>query len=272
MSDSMICAWHSTYRSLLDPAYLALIRYSQTKDAWRSGDPLITVYVPTYKRPALLFERAIASVLAQTYENWELIVANHGGDPETGWAVHDLAKRDKRIWLMDVPRTELYPPTAENHWLCGPIEPANAALRVARGDWIARIDDDDVWTPDHLEVLLRFAQKRDYEFVSSYAEARWKGKNEKLEPYNIDGRLIGSTQTWLYRKYLRAMKYSPHCWRKNRNRVNDTDLQERFVKAGVRMGWTSLVTAYIYPRPGETHIGSKAYFSNARDKEIFYRF
>lgn len=203
--------------------------------------------------------RAIPSVLAQTHENWRLIVAAHGCTDGT----QDVWKLDKRICVLNVPRKKTYPPTAENHWLAGPVAPINAALEVVTGDWIARIDDDDEWYPDHLASLLAFARRGAFEFVSS-AHSTHQGN---AAPYTVSGVRVGGVQTWVYRSYLQFMKANPDCWRKAWDRVNDTDLQRRFRNAGVRMGYLDRVTARVLPRPGETKIGLAAYREDAARKE-----
>lgn len=151
-----------------------------------------------------------------------------------------------------------------NHWLAGPVAPLNAGLKALRGDWIARIDDDDTWTPDHLEKLLRAAWRGNYEFMSSAYRT-----HEKIVGAE-DG--IGGTQTWLYRSYLRFMKYNPDCWRKRWNRVNDMDLAERFRRAGVWIGYLDEVTAEVLPRPGEDVVGMKAYLKDSANKEREFHF
>jgi glycosyltransferase involved in cell wall biosynthesis len=199
-------------------------------------------------------------VKAQTYRNIEIIVAAHGC---TDGTAERLAGYDPRLRVIEVPRTRTYPPTAENHWLAGPVVPANAALKECRGEWIARIDDDDSWTPDHLEKLLNFAIRGNYEFVSS-AHATHVGP---IAPYDLDGVKVGGTQTWLYRSYLKFFRYNIDCWRKTYDRVNDTDLQRRMRNAGVRMGYLPEVTAYVLPRPGESAVGLAAYRDNKRQIE-----
>lgn len=222
--------------------------------------PLITVYIPTFNRCDILMKRALPSVLAQTYKNLEIIVAAHGCDDMTVPAVRSLPY--KRIRVIEVPRTRTYPPTAENHWLVGPVVPANAALKAARGDWIIRLDDDDVLDSRHVEKLLRFAQEGGYEFVSSaYATHEGIVRHDGGEPP------IGGVQTWVYRSYLKFMRYNIDCWRKDWNRVNDTDLADRFRKAGVRIGHLDYVSAKVFPRPGETQVGLKAYQADREGKE-----
>ncbi len=222
--------------------------------------PLVSCYVPTHNRVDLLLSRALPSIRAQTYTNLEIIVACHGCTDGTARRVRGL--NDPRIRVLDVPRKQTYPPTAENHWLAGPVVPANAALKAVRGDWIARCDDDDTWTPDHVELLLRVAQAGDYEFVSGAYQT-----HEGVIYNDGESPPAGGTQTWLYRSYLRFMKYNPDCYRKSWNRVNDTDLVDRFRKAGVRFGHTFRIVALVFPRPGETTVGLQAYQRNQKATE-----
>ena len=210
--------------------------------------------------------RALPSVLKQSYENIEVIVAAHGCTDDTVKAVKSLF--DRRVRVIEVPRTKTYPPTAENHWFAGPGVPANAALDECKGEWIARVDDDDMWTLDHLELLFCKARKEGVEFISGVHTTN----GGEVVPYKYGRKYIGGTQTWMYRSYLRFMKYNPDCWRKKWNRVNDIDLQTRFVNAGVRIGYLSRVIAYVLPRPNEKVVGLKAYIDDRSEKERHYAF
>ena len=249
-------------------------RYGLMKMMAGPDDPLVTCYIPTFNRADILLSRALPSVKGQTYTNLEIIVAAHGCTDGTEARVRALD--DRRLHVLSVPRTRTYPPTAENHWLAGPVIPANAALHASRGAWLSRVDDDDEWTPDHVEKLLRFAQSGDYEFVSSaYVRSepgRESGRDGDYVTRVGPDRSIGGTQTWLYRSYLKFMRYNPDCWRKTHDRVNDLDLAERFRRAGVRIGYLDDATCIIRPRPGETEIGSAAYRNNAERIERAYRF
>ena len=162
---------------------------------------------------------------------------------------------DERITFIRVPRRHHYPMTPENRWFAGPVEPLNEALKHVTGDWIARIDDDDEWVPNHIEDCLEHARLGGYEFVSAAHETH----EGRVEPYKLDKATIGGTQTWLYRSYLKFFKWNPDCWRKERNKVNDTDISVRMMQAGVRMGYLPAVHAKVLPRPGETEVGLKAY-------------
>ena len=292
MKNALICAARSAYYAVTEPHKLKNARLDHldgVDGVWNHGDPLVSVIIPTFNRVELLLERALPSVFAQTYKNVEIIVVFHGCEPRkprtagppsafyesfgyqdraqhtAGPDVYEYVWDKLKLRAIGIKREPKYPPTAENHWFAGPVDPINAGLKAANGHWIARVDDDDTWTPDHIERLLRFAQQRDLEFVSGGHSTHDK---PYVEPYRVNlTRDVGGVQTWLYRSYLRSFRANPDCWRKRHNRVNDTDLQQRFANAGVRMGYLRRVVAHISPRPGETVIGLKAYQQNRAETE-----
>ncbi len=269
-----------------------LNRFRQQYDSLYKGKglqnhPKIFVYTPTYNRGEILMERAFNSVLKQTYDNWEYLIVGDSCTDDTEKFVSSCC--DKRVKFINIAdRSWRYPPTAENHWLVGPVVAANLALRMANGDWIARIDDDDVWVDDHLESVLGVAGEGNWEFVSGATEELREGKvvinrGDRLygDYYGIpfpDGDdsvynpYIGGISTTLYRSYLRHFEFNPDCWRKSHNRVNDLDLLSRFGLMGVRMGYVDRVELKMYPRPGENDIGSKAYRSNPSKMEEHFKF
>ena len=109
--------------------------------------PCVTAIVNTHKRPALL-TRALASVMRQTFKDFELIIIHDGpADDETvsvAKACVDILEQagiDARFAALE----------EESGYQCAP---KNAATWCARGDYIAYLDDDNEWTDDHLEVLV----------------------------------------------------------------------------------------------------------------------
>lgn len=253
--------------AVTDSVGLTLNRQANRYD-YSNPNPLISIYIPTFNRSQILMERGVNSVLNQSYTNWELIVVGDCCTDKTEAVMTELAGRDKRVRFFNLEsRERRYPPTAENHWLAGPVVAANFALTQVQGQWIARNDDDDIWFSTHLERLLEFARNGDFEFVSSSYLARKNGRDQV-----VYAPPIGGTQTWLYRSYLKFMRYNINCWRKSWNRVNDTDMAERMVKAGVKTGYYDGVTCLVSPRPGEDQIGSKAYLENAARYEKFFAF
>ena len=231
-------------------------------------NPLISVCVPTYNRASLLVERVVSSVFAQTYKNFEIIIV---GDCCTDNTAELLSQIDdpKLKFINLSKRKRRYPVSVENHWFVGGAVPANKALDRAKGQWIAR--NDDIWAPDHLETLLRFAQKGNWELVSASYITERHGKRITVDAKEEKPR-IGGVQTWLHRSYLKFMKYNPECWRKNWNRVRDTDLQDRIYRAAVRMGFLDQVVVYVLPRPGKATVGLEAYKLSEKDKLGYYKF
>lgn len=284
--NKLICWSDSLRYAIKEPLILKILRFkyeSQYLDV--QEDPLVTVYVPTYNRAEILMARAVPTALAQTYKNFELLIIGDHCTDKTEEYVRSI--KDHRVRFYNIPeRGYRYPPTAENHWLAGPVVAANKGLELSKGKWIARLDDDDTWTPDHIEALLRFAQKYNYEFVSAQCVEERCGKQRvdkgvgARDPYYTrrnravrgPNPLIGGTSTWLFRSYLRFIKYNINCWRKSWNRVNDIDYSLRIFKAGVRMGFLPEVTAFVIPRPGEDTIGLDAYKVDAEKTLDHFKF
>lgn len=242
--------------------------FEHNRNPARYGD-MVSVIIPTFNRCDLLFDRALPSVLGQTYTNLEVLVVSHGSSDGTVERVTELSLRDPRVKLVQIGRKTLgYPNKAEYHWFVGPVKPINAGLRVAAGRWIARIDDDDEWFPEHVETLLRVADRDRLDFVSSSYEALDGVNNRVIGPEGNPA--VGGVQTWIYRAYLRRVRANINCWRKSWNRVNDVDLQNRLRALPLRFGVVNAVTVRIRPRPGETKIGSAAYLDNAVKIESVY--
>jgi glycosyltransferase involved in cell wall biosynthesis len=211
----------------------------------------------------MLFERSVPSVISQTYKNFELIVISDGSTDDTESIINSFS--DKRIKFFKIERKKRYAESVENHWFAGPVKAINFGLLKANGKWIARIDDDDIWTGDHLDLLLSFAVSKKFEFVSSsHIEYRY-GKEILQDHKNFLPR-IGGVQSWLYASYLKFFKANIDCWRKSWNKVNDLDLQDRMFKVGVKMGYLEKATVILKPRPGDATIGLDAY----KNKNDYY--
>jgi glycosyltransferase involved in cell wall biosynthesis len=230
---------------------------------------LVSVIIPTFNRVEYLFSRALPSVINQTHKNLEIIVVSHGSTDETNIRVQKLSLEDSRVRLITIKRDKLsYPGKAEYHWFAGPVVPINTGLKTARGKWIARIDDDDIWINTHIELSLKEALRKKLEFVSSSYEVEDKNGTRIVKPEGNPP--IGGVQTWLYKSYLKRMYANIDCWRKKWNKVNDTDLQDRFRKIGLKIGYTDEISARIIPRQGETEVGLKAYMSSVKKYEKFF--
>ena len=228
-----------------------------------------------------MIDRAIKSVLLQTFTDWEyLIIGDHCTD-DTEKLVKEI--NHPRIKFYNLPeRVKNYPKTAENHWLVGPVDPANKALEMVSGDYIARIDDDEIWQPWHLEESLAYLNKHNLDFVSSQNLETRDGKVQIAKAYRAHSKYygydeddnksptIGATSTWVYKSQFKDIKYDPNCWKKKWNRVNDIDISQRMYQAGLKMGFIAKIHCITKPRPGECEVGFKAYDTNRELVEEFY--
>jgi glycosyltransferase involved in cell wall biosynthesis len=105
-----------------------------------SAPPLVSIILPTFNRLQYL-KPAVDSVISQTLEDWELIVADDGSGAET---------RSYLSALQCMPRVKVV-------WLEHQGNPGvarNRALREARAPYVAFLDSDDLWMPPKLELQL----------------------------------------------------------------------------------------------------------------------
>lgn len=115
--------------------------------------PRVSVIIPTYNSAAFVAD-AIDSVLAQTYTNYEIIVANDGS-ADTTRAV--LERFGDKITLLSLPHR-------------GICATRNAAIANSHGEFIALLDSDDVWEPDKLELQVAYIHAHpEFALVYSYS-------------------------------------------------------------------------------------------------------
>ncbi len=98
--------------------------------------PRVSIILPTYNGAASI-STAITSVLTQSYTDFELIIINDASTDTTAQVLADWAQKDSRILVITNP---------QNLKLVATL---NRALQYAKGTYIARIDDDDVWVDSH---------------------------------------------------------------------------------------------------------------------------
>ena len=134
-------------------------------------------------------------------------------------------------------------------------------MKLAKGHWFVFISDDDFLYENHIETLLKAARENNLEFVSASYRTVKDGKDLIVHPdkWNIGSDLIcGGMQTWLYKSYLRSFKWNRHSWRKTFDRPVDYDLQQRFYRAGVKMGHIREIVFYNPPVEGTNTTGYQA--------------
>jgi glycosyltransferase involved in cell wall biosynthesis len=125
-------------------------------------NPVVSIIVPTFNRPFFL-ENAIKSILSQTFDNYEVIVINDAGED-----VHSLIEK--------------YNSTNKIKYIShdvnkGLASARNSGIKIARGKYIAYLDDDDIFYPDHLSTLVEYLESNpDYQVAYTDAEISYQEK------------------------------------------------------------------------------------------------
>ena len=137
---------------------------------------LISVVIPSYNRFEFL-QKAIESVLGQTYKNFEIILVNDGSTQEEYYN-HKFPEVVKVINLETNQKNILG--YVSNEYI------RNFGINAAKGKYLAFLDDDDLWMPKKLEVQLKKMLENNSKFSSTegfYGEGSYI-KEKKYQLYN----------------------------------------------------------------------------------------
>ncbi|MBR5130564.1 MAG: glycosyltransferase family 2 protein [Alphaproteobacteria bacterium] len=130
--------------------------------------PAISVVMSTYNRASFL-PKSIESILNQTFTDFEFIIINDGSPDETDKILNLFAKKDKRIRVIT------------NEQNKGLIYSLNLGLDLAKGKYIARMDDDDVSMPTRFEKQYAYMEANpDVAVVAS-----WVGRPDNKRPWGF---------------------------------------------------------------------------------------
>jgi glycosyltransferase involved in cell wall biosynthesis len=191
--------------------------------------PRISVLMPVYNGGAYL-ETAIASILAQSFADFELVVVDDGSTDRSCEIVNALAGADPRLRLLRKANS-------------GISETLNLGLAEARGEWIARLDADDAMLPRRLERQLAFLEANPdvvasgsyYDLINEAGERRitrypLPRSREELARYLEARELLTFTHpTMTYRRDL-AMALGGY--RRDLEPCEDADLFARMLASG----------------------------------------
>lgn len=145
---------------------------------------LVSIIMSSYNTGSFIKE-AIESVLAQTYNKWELLIVDDCSTDDTDHIV--LSIKDDRIHYIKNERNR------------GAAFSRNRALREARGKWIAFLDSDDLWLPTKLENQLYF-------MVRNHVHFSYTRYMEIDEESNLSGRCVSGP-----RKITKTGMFH-YCW------------------------------------------------------------
>lgn len=115
---------------------------AELRAAFDAGDdrPLVSIVLPTWNRAASI-RASIESVKNQSYDRWELIVADDGSVDDTELIVASESSRDARVHYLKLDHR-------------GVSAARNSALAAATGDYVAFLDSDKAWDPEFLHTLI----------------------------------------------------------------------------------------------------------------------
>lgn len=112
---------------------------------------LVSIIMPAFNAEKTIVQ-SIESVSHQTYHHWELIIINDGSSDNTETLIQHWVEKDSRI---------KYYPNASNQ---GVSYSRNRGMSLAKGEWIAFLDSDDLWVSHKLEIQLHQMQKSNHQF------------------------------------------------------------------------------------------------------------
>lgn len=220
----------------------ALLARARSRRGTDAPDPLVSVIIPTYNRAELLAGRTIPSVLAQTYENIEVIVVGDHCEDDTAERIAAIG--DERLSFVNLPERGRYPAGPWNRWRVAGIAPMNAGIETASGAWLVSVDDDDAFKPDFVSSLLEYALSGGYEMV--YGKVRWEtapGRFTELGSYPPSHGQI-SRMSAFYHESLSFFRYDLESWMLEE--PGDWNLWSRMMRCGVRIGFLDRVLGTHY--------------------------
>jgi glycosyltransferase involved in cell wall biosynthesis len=127
--------------------------------------PRVSVIIPTYNR-AVLVQEAVASVLAQTYRDFELLVVDDGS---TDGTLKALAPFTGKIKVLSLPARR------------GVSGARNAGIAGAQGEWLAFLDADDLWLPGKIARQLAFMEDNP-RLLLNQTEEIWVRRGLRVNP------------------------------------------------------------------------------------------
>ena len=147
--------------------------------------PLVSIITPCYNSGEYL-PVVIDSVIAQTFNDWEMIIVDDGSTDNSRQVIEDYIAKDSRIRYYRLEKSS-----------GSPAKPRNMAIDYAKGKYIAFLDSDDVWLADKLQCQVDFAEKNNYHMVFSYYE--------KISPSGErKNRVVKSSASYNYNQLLKS--------------------------------------------------------------------
>lgn len=261
LRDRAVSASLARWFAFADPLRIRRARRGRRSD----GGALVSVPIATFDRIPLLIERTLPALLAQTHAAIEVVVVGDG-TPRELWAQLEPVA-DGRLRIRRLRRRTRYPKEGLERWMVAGWRPRRVAARLARGDWLLWMSDDDILLPNGIHDLLEVArQDPDVEVITGAYHVGTDG-GEVRRPDDARSGLgfdASGMPAMLVRRDLAGITWNRHSWRKRWNRPSDYDLMERLHRAGARYGWTGAIVAIVPEVAGTGLIGSRGSIEEER--------
>ena len=156
--------------------------------------PTVSVIMPFHNTQRYI-EQAIRSLMSQSYSSWELLAIDNNSSDDSSKIVEHLRQEDSRIRLFHEPRR-------------GVSYARNLGLRLARGEYIAFLDSDDLYLPAKLESQLRFMREHQNLICCFTAHLR-ADQDGNLRRVLLDARSERLLSTSFLKYFLLGSHHSP---------------------------------------------------------------
>jgi glycosyltransferase involved in cell wall biosynthesis len=264
LRDRLVSAGLARWFAIADPWRVRRARARRTTD----GGTLVSVPVATFDRIPLLIDRTLPALLGQTHAALEVVVVGDG-TPRALWAQLEQVA-DRRLRIHRLRRRTRYPKGGLERWMVAGWRPRRVAARLARGDWLLWMSDDDIILPNGVAALLEVArQDPDVEVITgAYHVGTLEGEVRRPDDARSGlGFDASGMPAMLVRRDLARITWNRHSWRKRWNRPSDYDLMERLHRAGARYGWTAAIVAIVPEVAGTGLIGSRGSIEEERRRQ-----
>lgn len=191
----------------------------------KDNPPLVSVVLPVYNGEKFLAE-AINSILAQTFPDFELILLNDGSTDGSLKILQEYEQLDPRVRLI----------SRENRGL---VSTLNESIDIARGEWIARMDQDDIALPQRLERQLEWIGSSGADIAGSWVQRFGTSDKRTVRLHQTDEAIktemlfcspFAHPAVMMRRALVSQLRYDSAY-----EKAEDYDLWERAAEAGWKM-------------------------------------
>lgn len=208
--------------------------------------PLISAILPVYNGEAYLAE-AVESILAQTYKNFELIIIDDGSTDGSLSLLKEYESLDSRIILVSRPNKDL-------------VATLNESIELASGQWIARMDQDDISLPYRFHKQLERLERSSADICGCWVKSFGGLNRRTYKFYKTDQAIkidmlfknpFAHPSVMMRANLFRKLRYDNRC-----EKAEDYDLWERAAQSGLIM--TNVPEVLLKYRKHDSQVSTKS--------------